>query len=261
MYICQKLNAMENLDNKNIIRNISTDQSEILLNIMNLYNKGNAFDCDITASELKFYKKNKKTKFEIPTPKILMDVCPINDEIIKITPFERLPLEDNSIESIVVDLPFVISPHTSPSALKSKDGSNLIFKRFSGWYPPMEAYENMYWWLKECNRVLKEDGIIVWKMQSTVSGGINHWFVPYCFMCAQNFGLYVIDEFILEAKARLISKSKYKKQCHARKFTSTFWVFQKSPKLAKKTNCLEFLKHCKELDNNNELEHKVWELK
>ena len=98
-------------------------------------------------------------------------------------------------------------------------------------------------------------------MQSTVSGGLSHWWTPFCFMCAQNFGLYCIDEFILQAKARLISPSKYKKQCHARKYTSTFWVFTKSSKNAQKTNCLNILEHCKELDKNNELENKEWELK
>lgn len=251
---------MENLNNETIIKNISTDQSEILFNIMNLYNEGKPFECDITASELKFYKQNKKQKYDIPVPKILMDVYPQREDIIKIIPFRNLPLEDNSVSSIVVDLPFVISPHTSPSAIDSKEGSMLIFKRFSGWYPAMEAYENMYWWLKECARVLKNDGIIVWKMQNTISGGLNHLFTPYCLLCAQNFGLYTIDEFILQAKARLISATKYKKQCHARKYTSSFWVFKKDDKANEKTNIIKMLNHCKKLDENNKLEGKIWEV-
>ena len=50
---------MENLNNETIIKNISTDQSEILLNIMNLYNEGKPFECDITASELKYKLLNE----------------------------------------------------------------------------------------------------------------------------------------------------------------------------------------------------------
>lgn len=251
---------MENLNNKTIIKNISTDQSEILHNIGTLYNDGSDhFDCDITASSLGFYNGKKKDKYVIPEPKILMDVYPTREDIIKITPFSALPLEDESIHSIVVDLPFVISPKKAPSATTDiKDGSNLIFKRFSSWYPAMEGYENMYWWLKECARVIDKDGIIVWKMQSTVSGGINHWYAPFCFMCAQYFGLYVIDEFILEAKARLISPKKYNKQCHARKYTSTFFVFKKDAKMGEKTSCLKLLEHCKSQDENRNLEGKVW---
>ena len=251
---------MENLNNQTIIKNISTDQSEILHNIGILYNDdSDQFDCDITASSLGFYGGKRKCKYVIPEPKILMDVYPTREDIIKITPFNKLPLEDNSIHSVVVDLPFVISPKKAPSATTDiKDGSNLIFKRFSSWYPAMEGYENMYWWLKECARVIDDGGIVIWKMQSTVSGGINHWYAPFCFMCAQNFGLYVIDEFILQAKARLISPKKYNKQCHARKFTSTFFVFKKEPKMAEKTNCLRILAECEKQYNNKQLDGKVW---
>jgi hypothetical protein len=59
------------------------------------------------------------------------------------------------------------------------------------------------------------------------------------------------------AKARLISASKIKKQAHARKYTSTFWVFRKDNKKAIKTSLLRKLKECKE----NVHEGKVWPLK
>ena len=186
---------MSELNNDNVVRNISFDQSEILYNIMQLYNNGEPFECDITASELKFYKRTKGDNYDIPEPKILMDVYPQRDDIFQITPFEKLPLEDESISSIVVDLPFVISPHTSPSSINPKDGSMLIFKRFSGFYPVGEMYENYYWWMKECQRVIKPNGIIVWKTQSTVSGGIQHSTEEFSFMCANKLGLYTIDKF------------------------------------------------------------------
>lgn len=248
---------MENLNNDTIIKNISTDQSEILFNIMKLYNNGEPFECDITASELKFYEKNIKQKYAVPVPKILMDVYPQREDIIKITPFKRLPLEDNSISSIVVDLPFVISPHTSPSSTDSKDGSMLIFKRFSGFYPVGEMYENYYWWLSECKRVLKDNGIIIWKCQSTISASVQCSTEEFSFMCANKLGLYTLDKFYLEAKARLISSGKYKKQCHSRKYTSSFYVFQKNDKMFKKTNYFDMIEDY----FNNSLENKVWEVK
>ena len=52
----------DKLDNSNVIKNISFDQSEILWNIMQLYNNGEPFDCDMTASELKFYGERKGYK-------------------------------------------------------------------------------------------------------------------------------------------------------------------------------------------------------
>ena len=248
---------MEGLNNQTIKRNISTDQSVILKDIMDLYNDGKPFDCDMTASTLAFYRKKKKEAYQIPCPKILFDVYPQNDDTQKITPFEKLPLEDGSLKSIVVDLPFVISPKTCKSFVENKEGTNMIAKRFASWYPAKEFYENAYWWIGECYRVLEEGGICVWKMQNTVSGGLSHWFTTYSHIVAQDYGFYVIDEFILQAKSRLISPSKYKKQQHARKFTSTFLVFKKDKKLADKSNILKILGECKE----NNLEHKVWEIK
>lgn len=248
---------MENLNNETIIKNISTDQSEILHNIMELYTEGKPFDCDMTASTLAFYKKKPTEAYEIPVPRILFDVYPQTEDTVKITPFEKLPLKDGEIKSIMVDLPFVISPKTCKSFVEKKEGTNMIANRFSSWYPAREFYENAYWWLNECYRVLEDGGVCVWKMQNTVSGGLSHWFIPYSMVVAQDAGFYIIDEFILKAKARLISPSKYKKQVHARKYTSSFVVFKKDSKNACKSDILSILNGCKKQD----LEHKVWETK
>ena len=247
----------EELNNSTIVKSISFDQKEILYNIMQLHNGGKPYDCDITASTLKFYEVKSNDAYNIPEPKYLFDVYPQFDRVGKITPFQKIPLEDESIESIIIDLPFVISPHNAPSAKNPKEGSSLISQRFSSFYPVGELYENEYWWLKEAFRVLKPNGICVFKMQSTVSGGLQIWSVPFAFMAAQKLGFYIKDEFILEAKARLISAGKYKAQQHARKYTSTFWVFEKNEKKAKKTNLFNMLECCE----SQELEGKVWEVK
>ena len=235
---------MEGLNNATIIRNISEDQSEILHNIMGLFNDGKPFDCDMTASTLAFYRKKKNETYEIPTPKILFDVYPQTEDTIKITPFEKLPLQDGQIHSIVVDLPFLVLPSKAPSV--GNKTSNKMFNRFNSWYPTTEFYENAFWWFNECYRVLDEGGILVWKMQNTVSGGQNRWFVYYSFMAALVNGFLMEDEFILVAKNRMISAGKYKKQVHARKYTSNFMVFRKDVKKAPKQNTLEFLKQAEE---------------
>lgn len=247
----------EELNNSNVVRNISTDQSEILKWIIDIHNDGQPFECDITASKLKFYGDRRGCKYSIPVPKILMDVYPQVEGCIKITPFEKLPLEDNSVSSIVVDLPFVCSPKTCKSVVEKKEGANLISNRFSSWYPMQEGYENIYWWIKECARVVKPNGLIVWKMQSSVSGGLQHLLSEFSAICAADCGLYIQDQFLLQAKARLISASKIKKQSHARKYTSTFWVFRKDDKKDAKVNLLKKLQECKD----NVYEGKVWPLK
>lgn len=250
------IETVSKLTNSNVIKNISFDQTEILQSIINLHNGGKPFDCDITASELKFYE-GKNGKFKVPVPRLLFDVYPMNDRIQKITPFQKLPLEDKSIESIVCDLPFVISPKKCKSVVEKKEGANMISNRFSSFYPMEELIENIYWWINECYRVLKDDGILVWKMQSTVSGGRQVWASPFSFLAADKAGFYVLDEFILQAKARLIPSSKIHEQKHARKYTSTFWVFKKDAKKHKINSPLNLLKRCEE----QVYEGKVWEVK
>lgn len=70
-------------------------------------------------------------------------------------------------------------------------------------------------------------------------------------------GFYCVDKFILQSKARLVSSSKYKKQCHARKYTSVFYVFQKSPKMLNKYNYFNLIQEM----NNSNLEGMEWEIK
>ena len=241
------------LNNSNIIKSISYDQTEILHNIGLLYNNGSdQFDADMTASSLGFYNGGKNYSFNIPEPKILMDVCPTRDDIIKIDKWGKLPLDDKSIHSIVIDLPFVISPANAPSAKTNKEGSSLIYKRFSAYYPVDNIYLSYYHWLSEAYRVLDDTGICIFKCQSMISGGIRHNIEEFSFMAAHKLGFKMEDKFILLAKARLISSGKYKAQQHSRNYTSMFLVFVKSPKKKSKDfNFYDMMERCENEEKEN----------
>ena len=229
--ITETVNEAEKLSNANIIKNVSYDQTEILHNIGIIYNNGSdQFDADMTASTLGFYGKGRG-KYEIPEPKVLMDVCPTREDILKIEKWGKLPLEDKSIKSLVIDLPFVISPANAPSAVTDKEGASLIYKRFAGYYPVDNLYLSYYHWLSEASRVLEDGGICIFKCQSCISGGIRHNIEEFSFMAAQRLGFKMEDKFTLVAKARLISPDRYKSgQKHSRSYTSQFLVFIKDPK-------------------------------
>ena len=218
-----------------VIKSVSENQHEILYNIMTLHNGGKPFDCDSTYSKGNFYGKFKMNKnddifeFEIPSPKYKFDVAPQTEDTVKIEPLGSLPLEDNSIDSIVIDLPFVVSPPNAPSVKNNDSKSNIIFKRFHGYYPVSKMFESYTHWLSEAFRVLKDGGICVFKCQNTISGSIFYCTEEYSWLEAQKIGFYVLDRFTLTAKARLIS-GKVKNQQHARNFSSVFWVFQKNGK-------------------------------
>ena len=99
------------------IKNVSYHNAEILNNIITIHNNGEPFDCDMTYSKGNFYGKFKVDglDLEIQEPQYKFDVNPISDDVTKIEPWGKLPLEDESIRSIVIDLPFVIASNKVPS--------------------------------------------------------------------------------------------------------------------------------------------------
>ena len=238
------------MEYNDVIRSIGYNQHEILYNIMQMHNNGKPFDCDPTYSIGNFYGKfniaktnGETTEIEIPAPKYKFDVCPQVEGVEKIEPLGKLPLEDNSIDSICVDLPFVIScgpsmntPDVDENGKKVKN--NLISRRFASYYPVANLLKSYKHFLKESYRVLKEDGILVWKTQGTISGSKFLVSPYYSRLIAESIGFDSLDEFILLAKNRLVS-GKINKQQHARSFHSYFLVFKKS--LKKKITYFDFM--------------------
>ena len=135
-------------------------------------------------------------------------------------------MQDGSLHSLVCDLPFVISP--SNAASTNKAGASQIAKRFAAYYPVDNLYLSYYHWLSEASRVLEVGGILIFKLQSVISGGIRHNIEEFAFMAGQRLNLRLEDKFTLIAKNRLISASKYKNgQRHSRSYTSQYLVFIK----------------------------------
>lgn len=238
------------MEYKDVIRSISYDQHEILYNIMQMHNEGKPFDCDPTYSIGNFYgtfnikdSNGEQRTIEIPNPKYKFDVYPQVDGVEKIEPLEPLPLEDESIDSINIDLPFVISCGPSMNTPdRDEDGNkvrnNLISRRFSSYYPVSQLLESYRHWIKESYRVLKDNGILCFKCQATITGS-RFLSTPYFSrLIAESVGFDVLDEFVLLAKNRLVS-GKIKQQQHARSFHSFFLVFKKS--LSKKISYFDFM--------------------
>jgi len=200
-----------------VIKSISYDQTEIINNIIKLYIENGIIDCDPTYSKGVFYKKNN-----VIPPKLKFDLYPVLDDVVK-SDSSNLPLDNESLDSIMFDPPFVVSK--GPSLKKNKEGSNIISSRFSSFesIPKLWDYYNKS--LIEFYRILKPGGILIFKCQDTVSGGKNYFSHNHVMNKALETGFYTKDLFILLAKNRIIGKMK--KQQHARKYHSYFWVFQK----------------------------------
>lgn len=238
------------MEYKDVIKSISYNQHEILYNIMQLHNDGKPFDCDPTYSIGNFYgtfnitnNNGENISIEIPQPKYRFDVNPQVDGVEKIEPLGKLPLEDNSIDSICIDLPFVISCGPSMNTPDydengNKVRNNMISRRFASFYPVAELLETYKFFIEEAYRVLKEDGIMCFKCQNTITGSKFLASPYFSRMIAESIGFDTLDEFILLAKNRLVS-GKIKQQQHARSFHSYFLVFKKS--LKKKITYFDFM--------------------
>jgi SAM-dependent methyltransferase len=202
-----------------MIKSISYDEQEILQNILKLHCEG-SIELDPTYSKGNFYKGN----FDKPIYKF--DLYPQLDDV-KEANCENLPLEDESITTMIFDPPFLA---TTGKSLKIENDSNKINKRF-GVYPNEKLLHQFYLnSLKEFYRILKPNGILIFKCQDKISSSKQYLSHVFIINEAEKLGFYSKDLFILLAKQRIVANWQLKNQKNARKFHSYFIVFEKSNK-------------------------------
>ena len=192
--------------NRNAIKTVSSSQAEILLWIMNLYNGGNPFDADMTASLLKFYK-------QVPAPKYLYDKFPQLPQVRDLT--ETYSLPDASFSSIIYDLPFIVSV----------GAMSLMKERFTYFDTVEELYQANDEMIDRAYRLLKPEGLLVVKTMDISHFGKQYWVSDYVLKKAQDKGLELLEKFILTSNLRLFGKTRV--QHIARKYHSYFFVFRK----------------------------------
>ena len=202
-------------------KSISYDQTEIINWILNLHVPSHHIDCDPTYSKGNFYNNTG-----IQHPQYKFDILPQADGV-EYGDSRSLPLMNRSINCMMFDPPFLA---TTGKSLKTDNDSNKINKRF-GVYPSEKELHRFYInSMKEAYRILKDDGILIFKCQDKVSSGKQYMSHVFVMNEAVKIGFYPKDLFILLAKNRLVANWQLNKQKNARKFHSYFWIFQKCNK-------------------------------
>lgn len=204
-----------------LIKSVSYSQTEIITQILNLHTTTKQIDIDPTYSKGNFYKNTG-----IESPKYKFDIKPQTDDC-EYGDSRCLPISDEAIDVEMFDPPFLA---TTGKSLVESNENNIINKRF-GVYPSEKELHQFYIdTLKESYRILKTNGILIFKCQDKVSSGKQY--MSHCFIMneAVKIGFYPKDLFILLAKNRLVADWQVKNQKNARKFHSYFWVFQKCNK-------------------------------
>jgi len=197
-----------------VISSINFNEQEIIRDILYLHGNGNYIDCDPTFSIGNFYKDG------LIKPKYRFDKFPQLNDVIEANS-NNIPLENESCNIIMFDPPFVIGGTTYN---ESDEGSCIIAKRFTS-FKDFDELKQMYSSsLKEFYRILKEDGIVIFKCQDCVASAKQHFSHVWLMNESVKIGYYPKDLFILLAKNRI---NDGRKQQHARKYHSYYWVFKK----------------------------------
>jgi len=203
------LEAEQTLD-KELVKSVYKDQQDIIRVVIRLYcPKG--IDLDPTFSLGKFYSTSMP-------PRLRFDIDPQIDGVVK-ADCRNLPLGNESVASIMFDPPFIVGINSDNTR------TGIINGRFGAYKSVEELWEMYHGALKEFHRLLKPNGILVFKCQDTISGGKQYLSHVEVINSAIQKGFYPIDLFILLADNRIIDPRG--EQQHARKFHSYFIVFRK----------------------------------
>lgn len=203
------------------IRSVNDNQQQIINDILKLHNGGNSIDLDCTYSKGIFYKNGVVTE---PTYKT--DLTPVVEGCIESSSTD-LPFEPETMQCVMFDPPFVIAGKTYKD---SKEGSSRIAKRFSAYVNWDELKDHWRDTLTELHRIVKPKGIVIMKLQNTISSGKQHMSHYMIMDHAIKTGFYPKDEFVLLSKSKMTSfGGRWKNQVHAMKHHSYFMVFEKRP--------------------------------
>ena len=180
----------------------------------------NQIDLDPTYSKGNFYKSGI-----VKQPTYKFDLYPKFKDIEK-SDSRSLPFEDSFLKTIIFDPPFVISGKTYP---KSQKDNCRMAKRYSCYFSFDELKDHYYKSLQEFYRILKPNGIVIFKLQNTISSGKQHFSHYYTMKSAIEIGFYPIDEFVLPMKSKVTSfGGRWSVQRHAMKYHSFFLIFKKT---------------------------------
>lgn len=201
--------------------------AEVFPQILDLHVPDGAKIADVTYGTGVFWKKVDLTRYEL-----------LPSDIANGIDCRALPYENESLDAIVIDPPYMEGLLRTKKDHKAGSGSHSAFREYYSngdevnhdgpkWHG---AVSDLYYKAgAEAIRVLKDKGIAIVKCQDEVSANrqwlthveiINHY---------ESLGFYTKDLFVI-VRQNKAAIARLKKQVHARKNHSYFLVFVKVPK-------------------------------
>lgn len=189
--------------------------NDILVAIDDIFLKNKWYDLDCTYSKGVFYQ-------DIKEPRLKSDLIPLNTEVIKSDCTELDFINDNSLNSIVFDPPFLFRKRKSMN-------NDKISARFT-YFNSYDDLQDMYKRSLDCfKRKLKKGGYVCFKCQDMTDGK---------FYCTHNFIINYAEKIGFELKDIIIKKSKTKLQRDAKQQNCvakihSYWLILKLKEVSK----------------------------
>ena len=170
-----------------MIKTTQYKNDSILKDILHLYcNDAPTFECDLTFSVGNFYQTKKE--FFLPYPPFKYDKFPANEDVHPLDKAEE-ELEDDSLNSVIADPPFLIGTSKSMTKMAQR------FTKFQTEDECKEANKNL---LTIAYHKLKKGGILAYKIQDTkISADYQSWEHIWLYNMAEELGFKMVDMFVL----------------------------------------------------------------
>lgn len=191
-------------------KSVFDDEQMLLASLIDIHLNGNKIQCDPMFFKGNFYKDG------IDLPNLCFDLNP-QENWIKQADATNLPIENNSLDNIILDPPFLFGIHGKAGEYYSSK-THTIFKDF------VELKKLYIGILSEANRVLKKKGILIFKCQDYTDSKTT---MTHCLVYnwATELGFYAKDLAILVKPNKITNPNTT--QRHLRKIHTYFWVFIK----------------------------------
>ena len=204
------------MEKNEVIRSLYSDQFQILNSIVQLHNNEKTFEVDLTYGNGGFYKKG------LDNPIHRFDLDDSLPNLTKKCNSSETGLDDNSVESVVFDPPFL----TYIRKNRVGNSSMVMARRFSGYWRLEELIAHYTATIAEAARIIKHKGIFVIKCQDIVH---NHKLFSTHAQIIQwaSSTFRLKDLFVQAATHRMPSPNRKGTQKHARIFHCFWLVFQR----------------------------------
>ena len=194
-------------------KSVFENEQELLNAIINIHLDGKDIECDPMYFKGNFYKDG------LNKPKYIYDINPQVPECKKgdARQLEKSGVEHNSLNSIILDPPFLFGIHGKTKEYYSSK-THTIFQNFD-WLAA--TYIKI---IQEAFFALKKKGILIFKCQDYTDSKTT---MTHCFVkqWAEDWGFYVKDLAILVKPNKIYNGNLT--QRHLRKIHTYFWIFQK----------------------------------